>query len=81
MSSQTLRNGIVPSTLHQVTKYEDEWGKVKTLIADRYPFKGVENYFTDFVLYQDSLEESPIMEQPDSGNEVDEELESDDNCP
>jgi len=26
------------------------------LIAERHPFKGVKNYFTDFLVYQDSLE-------------------------
>ena len=51
-----LRNSIVPSTLHQVMKYVDGDGKVRTLIAERHPFKGVENYFTDSLLYQDSLE-------------------------
>ena len=50
------RNFIVPSTLHQVMKYSDRSGKVGTLIAERQPFKGVENYFTDSLLYQDSLE-------------------------
>ena len=46
------RNSIVPSTLHQVMKYIDESGKVRTLIVERHLFKGVENYFTDFLLYQ-----------------------------
>jgi len=60
------RNSIIPSTLHQVRKYVDEDGKVRTLIAERYPFKGVKNYFTDFLLYQDSLEtnENPHPEEP-----------------
>jgi len=37
------------------------------------PFKGVENYFTDSLLYQDSLEtnENPQLEELDSGNEAD----------
>jgi len=53
-------------------KYVDEEGKVRTLIAERHPFKGVENYFTDFLLYQDSLEvdENSHPEEPDSGNEA-----------
>ena len=55
------RNSIVPSTLHQVMKYIDGDGKVRTLIAERYPFKGVENYFTDSLLYQDSLEMNRIQ--------------------
>ena len=67
------RNSIVPSTLHQVMKYLDGDGKIRTLIAERHPFKGVENYFTDSLLYQDSLEmdENPQQEEPDSGNKAD----------
>ena len=54
-------------------KYINESGKVWILIAERYPFKGVENYFTDSLLYQDSLEtsENPQPEEPDSGYEAD----------
>ena len=53
-------------------KYVDEDGKVRTLIAKRDMFKGVENYFTDSLLYQDSLEidENPYPEEHDSGNEA-----------
>ena len=67
------RNSIVPSTLHQVKKYIDEDGKVWTLITEWHPFKGVENYFTDSLLYQDSLEmnKTPKKEELDSGNEAD----------
>jgi len=41
------------------------------LIAERHPFNGVKNYFTDF-LYHDSLEadENPHLEKPDSGNKA-----------
>jgi len=41
------------------------------LIAERRLFKGVENYFIDSLLYQDSLEmnENPQPEEPDSDNE------------
>ena len=58
-------------------KYVDEDGKVRTLIAERHPFKRVENYFTDFLLYQESVEtdEIPQPEEPNSGNEVDSEPE------
>ena len=58
-------------------KYIDESGKVGTLIAERHPFKGVENYFTDSLLYQDSLETNKNLqpEEPDSGNEADTEPE------
>jgi len=54
-------------------KYVDEEGKVITLIAERHLFRGVENYFIDSLLYQDSLEtnKNPHPEEPDSSNEVD----------
>ena len=54
-------------------KYVDRDEKVRTLIAKRNPFKGVENYFTDSLLYQDSLEidENPQLEELDSGDEAD----------
>ena len=73
------RNAIVPSTLHQVMKYVGKDGKVRTLIAERHPFKGVENYFTDSLLYQDSLEAdgNPYPEESVSGNEADTESEED----
>jgi len=65
------RNAIVPSTLHQVIKYVGEDGKVRTLNAERHPFKGVENYFTDSLIYQDSFEsdEIPHPEELNSDNE------------
>lgn len=34
-------NGIVPSTLHQVMKYINEDGEVRTLIVERHLFKGL----------------------------------------
>ena len=54
-------------------KYDDEDGKVRTLIAERHLFKRVENYFTDSLLYQNSLKmnENPQPEELDSGNEAD----------
>ena len=59
-------------------KYVDRDGKVRTLIIERHPFKGVENYFTDSFLYQDSLEtdENPQLEELDSGIEADVEPET-----
>jgi len=53
--------------------------KVRTLIAERHPFKGVKNYFTKSLFYQDSLEvdENPHLEEPDSSNEADIEQEED----
>jgi len=58
-------------------KYVDKDGKVRTLLAERHPFKGVENYFTDSFLCQDSLEtdENSHPEELDSGNEADTEPE------
>jgi len=71
------RNSIVPSTLHQVMKYVDEEEKVRTLIAERHPFKGVENYFTNSLLYQDSFkaDENSHPEELDSGTDADTEPE------
>ena len=34
------RNSILQSTLHQVMKYVDEKGEMKTLIIEKHPFKG-----------------------------------------
>ena len=75
-------NPIVPSTFHQVTKYADEGGEVRMLIVEKHPFKGVDNYFTDSLLYQDSLEtvEDPSQEDPDSSNVVDTEPEPEEKC-
>src|SRR5437588_12915123 len=50
------RNYIVSSTLHQVMKYVDAQGEVRTLVAEQRTFKGVENYFTDALLYQEAHE-------------------------
>src|SRR3954470_6911479 len=50
------RNGLIPSSLHQVVKYIDQEGRLRTLIADSNPFRGVENYFTDAVHYQETME-------------------------
>ena len=63
-------------------KYVDGDEKVQTLIAERHLFKGVENYFTDSLLYQDSLEinENPQPEKSDSDNEADVEPEGEEEC-
>src|SRR3954463_1460377 len=37
-------------------KYVDAQGQVRTLVAEQRPFKGVENYFTDALLYQEAHE-------------------------
>ena len=71
-------NSIIPSTLHQVMKYADERERVRTLIIEKHPCKRVENYFIDFLLYQDSLEidENLQLKESDSGNEADTESEA-----
>jgi len=45
--------------------YVDKEGKVRMLIVKRHLFKGIENYFIDSLLYQDSLEtdENPYPEE------------------
>ena len=52
------------------------------MIVERHPFKEVENYFTESLLYQDSLEtdENPQPEELDSGNEADAEPEAEEEC-
>ena len=46
-------NWIVLSTLHKCFKYVDDNATVQTVFAEKQPFKGVENYFTDALLYQE----------------------------
>src|SRR5256886_13675208 len=68
------RNHIVPSTLHQVMKYVDNQGQVRTLVAEQRPFKGAENYFTDALLYQEAHEEDvQVKEVLELGNGADQE--------
>ena len=49
------------------------------MIVERHQFKGVENYFTDSLLDQDSLEvdENPHSEEIDFGSKADTEPEED----
>ena len=63
-------------------KYADEEGEVRTLIIEKYPFKRVENYFTDFLLYQDPFEaaEDSSPEDSNSGNKADTEPEPKEEC-
>jgi len=58
-------------------KYVGEDRKVRMLLVERHSFKVVENYFTDSLLYQDSLQadENPYPEELDSSNEADTEPE------
>ena len=44
-------NIIVPSTLHQCMKYVNDDDEVKMVVAEKQSFKGIENYFTDSLLY------------------------------
>ena len=76
------RNSIVPFTLRQVMKYIDEDEKVRMLITERHPFKRVENYFTDSLLYQDSVEtdENPQPDDLESCNETDIEPKAEEEC-
>src|SRR5436190_4835361 len=74
------KNHIVPSTLHQVMKYVDAYGQVHTLVVEQRPFKGVENYFTDTLLYQDAHEVvAQQKEELELGNEADRESVSESN--
>ena len=46
-------------------KYANDKGEVRTLIEEKYPFRGVENFHTDSVFYLESQEKEDV----DSGNE------------
>ena len=63
-------------------KYADERGRIRTLIAEKHPFKRIGNYFTNSLLYQDPLElvADPTREDHDSGNEADTEPEPEEEC-
>ena len=66
-------NWIVPSTLHQCFKYVGDDAIVRTVFTEIHPFKRVENYFTDSLLYQEnnkSVKQS-LPDDVDSGNEAD----------
>jgi len=71
-------NWIVPSTLHQCFKYVKNDATVRTVFAEKQPFKGVKNYFTDALLYQETGETSkePLPHDDESGNEADSESEA-----
>ena len=49
------------------------------VFAEKQPFKGVENYFTDALIYQEISETSkePLPDNDDSGNEADSKSEGD----
>ena len=52
---------------------------VQTVFAEKQPFKGVENYFTDIFLYEEAnkVAKEMLLEDDDSGNEADSESEED----
>lgn len=58
----------------QLMKYVNDQGEIRTL-------QSCQNYFTDFLLYQDPMETDWEPKDPNSGNETDAELESDEDCP
>jgi len=62
---------------HQCFKYVEDNASVETVFAEKQPFKGVENYFTDALLYQEANEvaKEPLLEDDDSDNEADSESE------
>ena len=72
-------NWLVPSTLYQCIKYIKNYATIRTVFAEKQPFKGVKNYFTDALLYQEvnktSKDSSP--DNDDSDNEADSESEGD----
>ena len=72
-------NWIVPSTLHQCFKYVKDDATVQTIFAEKQPFKGVKNYFTDALLYQEvgKTSKESMLDNDDSGNEADSESETD----
>ena len=50
---------------------------VRTVFTEKQLFKGVENYFSDALLYQEDnkVAKEPLPEDVDCGNEADSELE------
>jgi len=72
-------NWIIPSNLHQCFKYVEDDVIVRTVFAEKKPFKGVKNYFTDALLYQKVSETSKdsLPDNNDSGNKADSESEGD----
>jgi len=66
-------NWIIPSTLHQCFKYVEDNATVRTVFAEKQPFKGVKNSFTDALLYQEvnKVTKEQLFEDDDSDNEAD----------
>lgn len=61
-------------------KYNNHDGKVRTLAAEKQPFMGVNNYYTDALFYTDSCKGNLQLEEPDSGNEAEVEPEHAKEC-
>ena len=57
----------------------DEKAMVRTMFAEIQPFKRVENYFTNSLLYQETskITKKPLPDDIDSGNQADFESEED----
>src|SRR2546430_1439971 len=56
-------------------KYVDDQGQVRTLVAEQRPFKGVKNYFTDALRYQEVHEVvAQEKEELELGDEADREF-------
>ena len=77
MDSSQLHRPLYSPSSHE---YVDGDGKVRTLITERHPFKGVEKYFTDFFLYSLETDENPHPQELDSIHEADVELETEEEC-
>jgi len=72
-------NWIIPSTLYRCFKFVEDNATVRTVFAEKQPIKGVENNITDAPLYQvaNEVDKELLLEDDDSGNEADSELEED----
>jgi len=65
----------MPSTLHQCSKYVDDKATVRMVFTEMQPFKRVENYFTDSLLYRENgkVVEKSLPDDINSGNKADSE--------
>jgi len=70
-------NWIVPSTLHPCFKYVGNDAVVWTVFVEVQLFRGVENYITNSLLYQEDIEplKQSLPDDIDSDNEADSESE------
>jgi len=66
----------VPFTLYQCFKYVDDKTMVRMVFAEIQPFKRVENYFTDSLLYRENgkVVEKLLPDDIDSANEANSEF-------